>query len=363
MLLLRKLFLLSSCLREYYLFELADINPKSDEIKDEFIYIDLECVDQGMLCQQKLITKIEAPSRAQRTVRINDILYQTVRPYQKNNYIMKEAFKYQVVASTGYALLRPKINPIYLYYLLHSKKINDEVISRCTGTSFPAISPNDLKVIKCVIHNEEVQKNIGKILYLLDKRISSQKKIINKYESLIFSIYNELLSNKQNVKLGNICEINKGTQLNAENFDSTGVYPVINGGISISGYTNNYNCKNKITISEGGNSCGYVNFMKNEFWSGGHNYTLVKKSDFDYDYLFHYLKYREKEIMSLRVGSGLPNIQKSSLTKFLIYLPDISIQRQYSQVLNTISQKINIEKSILQLYLKEKEYLLSKLFI
>ena len=79
-------------MREYYLFELADINPKNDVIKEEFIYIDLESVNQGILCQKILITKNDAPSRAQRTVKLNDILFQMVRPYQKNNYIMKELF-------------------------------------------------------------------------------------------------------------------------------------------------------------------------------------------------------------------------------------------------------------------------------
>ena len=116
-------------MREYYLFELADINPKNDVIKEEFIYIDLESVNQGILCQKILITKNDAPSRAQRTVKLNDILFQMVRPYQKNNYIMKEHFEYQVVASTGYALLRPKINPLYLYYFT-TFKIKNQLYKR-----------------------------------------------------------------------------------------------------------------------------------------------------------------------------------------------------------------------------------------
>ena len=118
-----------------------------------------------------------------------------------------------------------------------------------------------------------------------------------------------------------------------------------------------------ITVSEGGNSCGFVNYFKDEFWSGGHNYTLKKKTEFNYNYLFHYLKFKEKEIMSLRVGSGLPNIQKPALLKFPIYLPKISIQNEYTIIMNTILEKINIEKGILRLYTKEKEYLLNKLFI
>ena len=197
----------------------------------------------------------------------------------------------------------------------------------------------------------------------IELRIITQKKIIDNLNSLIKSIYALLLQNSPNEILSNICEIKKGEQLNSNSFDENAIYPVINGGINPSGHTSKYNCKNKITISEGGNSCGYVNYFEGEFWSGGHNYTLNQKITFNYQYLYHYLKYKEPQLMTLRVGSGLPNIQKSSLSKFPIYLPNIDKQDEYVKMFSSLSNKIDIEKSILQLYLRQKEYFLSKLFI
>lgn len=48
-----------------------------------------------------------------------------------------------------------------------------------------------------------------------------------------------------------------------------------NGGSDASRKYNDYYDENCISISEGGNSCGYINFIKEKFWSGGHNYTLI----------------------------------------------------------------------------------------
>jgi len=72
--------------KEKLLNQVSKINPKSDNLPCEFVYIDLESVEKGLLIKQNKILKVEAPSRAQRLLSNNDILFQTVRPYQKNNY-------------------------------------------------------------------------------------------------------------------------------------------------------------------------------------------------------------------------------------------------------------------------------------
>ena len=91
--------------------EVADINQNvGKSIPDEFIYIDLESVTKGRLVKKNIITKVNAPSRAQRIVFVNDILFQTVRPYQKNNLLFKESGEY--IASTGYAVIRSKIEGV-----------------------------------------------------------------------------------------------------------------------------------------------------------------------------------------------------------------------------------------------------------
>ena len=97
------------------------------------------------------------------------------------------------------------------------------------------------------------------------------------------------------VLLSDLCDIVKGKQINGENLSDSGNYYVMNGGTEPSGYYDNYNVEaNTISISEGGNSCGYVQFNTSPFWSGGHCYSIQNIADkVDNMYLYHYLKSNE----------------------------------------------------------------------
>jgi len=142
-------------------------------------------------------------------------------------------------------------------------------------------------------------------------------------------------------KIGGICEIKKGTQINKTELSFKGKYAVLNGGISPSGYTTEWNTKeNTITISEGGNSCGFVNFNKDKIWCGGHCYALINVK-INNLLLYHFLKYVEKKIMQLRVGSGLPNIQKKDVINFRLLIPkNVKEQEKIAQILDLISIEI-----------------------
>ena len=138
------------------------------------------------------------------------------------------------------------------------------------------------------------------------------------------------------VVLEDIGDVVKGKQINGEFLSESGKYYVMNGGIEPSGFYNDYNVEaNTISISEGGNSCGYVQFNACPFWSGGHCYTIQNTTDnVKTEYLYQFLKSKESEIMKLRIGSGLPNIQKKDLAKFKITIPNISEQKVISAFLS-----------------------------
>ncbi|WP_234878151.1 hypothetical protein [Prevotella heparinolytica] len=171
--------------------DIATINPKSDSLQNTFIYIDLEAVEKGELRKMQEIMREEAPSRAQRVIDNNDILFQCVRPYQKNNYIHKtqNTSNQQWVASTGYAQIRTTESPNYIYHLLNTDGFNRKVMVRCTGSSYPAINSEDLATIRFYLTTApKEQLKISRLLDLLDERIITQNKIIEKYESLIQAI-------------------------------------------------------------------------------------------------------------------------------------------------------------------------------
>lgn len=167
------------------------------------------------------------------------------------------------------------------------------------------------------------------------------------------------------VMLSEVCEIVKGKQINGEFLSESGTYYVMNGGTEPSGYNEDYNVEaNTISISEGGNSCGYVQFNTLPFWSGGHCYTIQEIADnVDNRYLYHYLKAKEDAIMKLRIGSGLPNIQKKDLAMFKIKIPPTEQQKTISTFLSSLERKVEIEEIITSAILKEKQYLLRQMFI
>ncbi len=139
----------------------------------------------------------------------------------------------------------------------------------------------------------------------------------------------------------------------------------MNGGIIPSGYLDTYNTPaDVISISEGGNSCGYVQYNSVPFWSGGHCYTLLEQGQaINYKFLYHYLKYRESDIMALRIGSGLPNIQKKDLERFPIPGIHIAEQNKNVSLLDRLASKIEFERQMAVKYEEQKNYLLSNMFI
>ena len=346
------------------------INPTSDKLKTEFIYVDLESVERGELTKKQVIEKENAPSRAQRVLQNEDILFQCVRPYQKNNYIVKEvSSEIQWVASTGYAQLRTDRNiPAFIYHLLNTSSFNKKVIVRCTGSSYPAINSYDLSKIHFYICGIDEQKRIADFLSLLDERIATQNKIIEDLKKLKSALYQEMFGSllAPTLKLGQVAEIVKGKQVNGTELLEQGDYYVMNGGTFPSGWLNKFNTEaNTISISEGGNSCGYVQYNTSRYWSGGHCYSLkiLHPQEVSDLYLYHFLKWQEGNIMALRIGSGLPNIQKKDLLHFPIILPTIDKQKSIISVLTAIDAKIACEVSLTEYYTMQKDFLLHNLFI
>jgi type I restriction enzyme S subunit len=133
--------------------------------------------------------------------------------------------------------------------------------------------------------------------------------------------------------------------------------------VTPSGYTDSFNTSaNTITISEGGNSCGFVNYCEEPFWCGGHCYALIEVSEqINPRFVFYFLKSHEPKIMRLRVGSGLPNIQKKDIDKFPIFYPDLETQIKIAELLTLANQEISLLKKTLEQYRSQKRGLMQKL--
>lgn len=160
--------------RKVELTEACEINPKSESLPNTFVYIDLESVEKGILKIERIIKLEGAPSRAQRKLHKGDILFQMVRPYQRNNLYFKKDGEY--VASTGYAQIRTKNNSEFLYYILHTDAFVNRVLDKCTGSNYPAINSTDLGKIKIPLPPIEEQTAIANIFTTADRDIEALEK-------------------------------------------------------------------------------------------------------------------------------------------------------------------------------------------
>jgi len=165
------------------LFEVAEFNPKS-ELPDEFEYVDLESVAGTEMISHRTETKFSAPSRAQRLAKTGDVFYQTVRPYQKNNYLFVIADK-NYVFSTGYAQMRPNIDTTFLMSFIQTEAFVKVVLDNCTGTSYPAINSTDLSKLDILLPtSKDEQSRVGDLFTNLDNLITLHQRKLDKLNNI-----------------------------------------------------------------------------------------------------------------------------------------------------------------------------------
>ena len=262
---------------------------------------------------------------------------------------------------------RKGIDKNWLKYYLQTKK--KYFTSRATENAQANINLQTIRPLKVELPPLDEQKRISNLLFAWDSVIEKTERLIEAKEKRYKWLLKELLNEKtvndkwSRVKLGSISNIKKGQQLSVANMIDNGKYYVLNGGVERSGFTNEWNTpENTITISEGGNSCGFVSFNIVKFWCGGHCYALNNlSSSISNYYLYHFLKAHEKLLKSLRVGSGLPNIQKKDVKNFLVKFPSLAQQKKITETLNTTRKEIDLLKRLNERYKLQKRGLMQKL--
>ena len=293
-----------------------------------------------------------------------DVLLSNIRPYLKKVWLSD---RHGGCSADVFVLRGNQCERRFLYYVIASDRFINFVMSGAKGVKMPRGDKSQMEKFTFFIPTNVEQKKIAMFLSMLDERIRLQNKIIEDLKKLKSAISERLFKSVKGftVLLSDLCDIVKGKQINGENLSDSGNYYVMNGGTEPSGYYDNYNVEaSTISISEGGNSCGYVQFNTSPFWSGGHCYSIQNIADkVDNMYLYHYLKSNEDAIMKLRIGSGLPNIQKKDLAMFKIIVPKIEWQIKISTFLSSLERKAEIEERIQNVMQKQKLYLLQQMFI
>ena len=340
----------------------------------------MESVKQGQLYKYQILTKDNAPSRAQRVLHTDDILFQCVRPYQMNNYMVKGTMSdIQWVASTGYAQIRTQTDyPAFLYYVLNTSKYNKAVMVRCTGSSYPAINSEDLSKIpfyKCGIAE---QKKIADFLSLLDERIATQNKIIEDLKKLksaiieklykevqgtwysyrqLFSIINErnkqleysnVLSASQERGMVSREDLNLDIHFERSNIST---YKIVKNGdyvIHLRSFQGGFAFSEKTGI------CSPA-------------YTVLRPHNLlVYGYLSNYFTSRDFVKSLIIVTYGIRDGRSINVDEWLdmkVVIPSKEQQTHIINVIESIENKIKNEETYSNYLLNQKQYLLRQMFI
>ena len=212
-----------------------------------------------------------------------------------------------------------------------------------------------------VPNDKKEQIKISKLLMLLDERISTQNKIIDKLLSLIKGIAQKIVrNNKPNVRLTECLECKSSTLQESEVCEQ-GTYPVY-GANGIVGYLDNYNTESEaVYIIKDGSGVGTVSYVTGKCSATGTLNTLQAKEGYSLQYLYYLLKVFNFE--PYKTGMAIPHIYFKDYGKAKVFCPSYTEQLQYARLLSAIDNKLSIEQNILTKLSLQKQYLLRQMFI
>ena len=357
-------------LAEYLDFK-NGLNPDVKRIGRGLPFISvMDILADGTINYDSIRGKVEATEREIEnfSVEKGDILFQrsseTLEDVGRANVYMDN----RTAVYGGFVIRGRKIgdyNPLFFKYLLSTPLARKRTCRMGAGAQHFNIGQDGLSKISLCFPLMEEQNKIARLLSLIDERIVTQNKIIDKLQSLIKGLRVCCMqrNGSDNVYLSEIAQIYQPQTISSAELTEDGF--LVYGANGIIGKYKDYNHKTEqICITCRGNTCGMVNYTKPMSWITGN--AMVINTDKYQDkvykkYLYHYLSaYNFNSIIS---GSGQPQIVRTPLEKLKITLPTISEQKQKAMILDKIQDKIEINHNVLNLYILQKQYLLRQMFI
>ena len=357
-------------LAEYLDFK-NGLNPDVKRIGRGLPFISvMDILADGTINYDSIRGKVEATEREIEnfSVEKGDILFQrsseTLEDVGRANVYMDN----RTAVYGGFVIRGRKIgdyNPLFFKYLLSTPLARKRTCRMGAGAQHFNIGQDGLSKISLCFPLMEEQNKIARLLSLIDERIATQNKIIDKLQSLIKGLRVCCMqrNGSDNVYLSEIAQIYQPQTISSAELTEDGF--LVYGANGIIGKYKDYNHKTEqICITCRGNTCGMVNYTKPMSWITGN--AMVINTDKYQDkvykkYLYHYLSaYNFNSIIS---GSGQPQIVRTPLEKLKITLPTISEQKQKAMILDKVQDKIEINHNILNLYILQKQYLLRQMFI
>lgn len=252
---------------------------------------------------------------------------------------------------------------LYSWYKKHGNVIG---IRYAQGTKQQNLSYDILEKFMIAYPNTKEQEKLNKFISLLDERIATQNKIIDKLQSLIKGIAQHCIRDFTNgceyVRLGDICKITTG-KLDANAQVENGQYPFFTCAERPFNIDNYAFDTEALLISGNGANLGYINYYKGKFNAYQRTYVL--------DYFsvnIQYVKWALKVLLPQRIAiekssSNTPYIVLSTLADLKIPIPNNSKQNHIADLMMSFERKLSTQLALSDLYNKQKQYLLRQMFI
>ena len=252
----------------------------------------------------------------------------------------------------------------FLGYCFSSTVFHNQIRRIAQGTKIYSISTRNFSEVFVGLPSKSEQQKIATLLRFIDERITTQNKIIEKLQSLIKGIRNNIISKIKGdcIVLQDIADIYQPQTIASTDLTEDGY--LVYGANGIIGKYHSFNHeKEQICITCRGNTCGTVNFTEPKSWITG-NAMVINTDNYAKNvnkrYLFHYLS--SINFNSIISGSGQPQIVRQPLAKLKLILPVLIIQNRIAECLDAMFAKMKNEQSFLQILQIQKSCLLSQMF-
>ena len=366
---------------ERKLKDIAQFNPKT-VLPDEFEYVDLESVVGTEMISHRTESKDQAPSRAQRLAQKGDVFYQTVRPYQMNNYLYDLPYD-NYVFSTGYAQMRPNIDSYFLLNSVQNKQFVQHVLDRSTGTSYPAINSSDLSNIEIHVPSKlSEQQKIGAFFQSIDDTIALHQRKLDLlkeqkkgYLQKMFPKNGAKVPELRFAGFADAWEQRKVSEL-ADRYDNLRVpitaservagetpYYGANGIQDyVEGFT--HNGEFVLVAEDGANDLqNYpVQYVDGKVWVNNHAHVLQAKEErVDNKFLTNALKHTNIE--PYLVGGGRAKLNADVMMKINFKVPTLPEQVQIGKFFDNLDHLITLHQRKLDLLKEQKKGFLQNMFV
>lgn len=250
-------------------------------------------------------------------------------------------------------------------YAFSSSAFHNQIRRIAQGTKIYSISTKNFSECYVGIPSKAEQTKIATLLRLIDERIATQNKIIDKLKSLIKGIAQHCIkatSGITYVKLGDICQITTG-KLDANAQVDNGIYPFFTCAEQPFKIDNFAFDTEALLISGNGANLGYINYYKGKFNAYQRTYVLDLFSE-----NIQYIKWALKVLLPKRIAiekssSNTPYIVLSTLTDLRLPIPNKSNQCHIAKLMQSLERKLSSQIALNGSYNKLKQYLLRQMFI